>query len=737
MRRRMTAFVLSLTLCLGLLTTGASAAGFTRGKTYTPGQFTDVPDSAWYATSVKDCYELGLMSGSSATTFNPTGMFTVAEAATIAARMHNLYTGGNGVLPASAGAWYQSAVDYCVNNGVFAAGDFNSYTRSATRAEMAQIMAAALPDSAWTARNQVTQLPDVTAVTPGAEAIFKLYNAGVFTGSDEYGKFQPYANITRAEVAAIVARCADESQRKTLNLTPLSQLEAPVIPGGIQDSHKHYPTDGSGAYSDYTIDDNQNETYDYGDVMSNGRLRFKDPATGKFGYLDAAGSVVIPAIYDAAWDFRSGYAKVGVKDPKEGTLYGLINPSGEVTVPLIHHLLYWRDEGWGEAGKGTFIHVGAGRALIVDGKLVTDYQYNSGAPGTFDMRKLSDNAYAVYKEVEETWSASVVNAAGREIIPSVKGALANEFYIAALMGGRVDVYDQASGTLLYTVPGATGAGLKAGSRLIIIKEGNKYALFTGTGRITETVYDDIELVENSQLAYVKYGDNQGVAGLNGEIIPPSSYTHLAIINDGYISMMKDGASYIADSTGVLFPLNAARPSYAIAFADGYFWGGTRGIVFDATGQQLPDVNDHILGKHGVLEYKSKNEATGEKNYYYVVNGHTYGPYTETTCNAGPQATFYVFAVKNENGIWDYINTDGEHGTGYATKEEALGAGDEKFYSIVKNQAGKPYVGLGNKTIGYTPVIEFYKNNLNYDEIKYIGEGYYACRFNTTWYLRHI
>lgn len=117
--KRVLSGVLAAATLAGMLTLPASAAGFSRSKTYTNGQFTDVASNAWYNTSVKDCYELGLMSGSSATTFNPTGMFTLAEVATVAGRMHHIYNGGNGVLPAAkSGAWYQGAVDYCIQNGI-------------------------------------------------------------------------------------------------------------------------------------------------------------------------------------------------------------------------------------------------------------------------------------------------------------------------------------------------------------------------------------------------------------------------------------------------------------------------------------------------------------------------------------------------------------------------------------------------------------------------------------------
>ncbi|MBQ8758751.1 MAG: S-layer homology domain-containing protein, partial [Clostridia bacterium] len=69
----------------GLLCASASAA-FVKTNTYADGQFTDVGNDAWYASEVKNTYELGLMNGISGGLFDPEGNVTVAEAITMASR---------------------------------------------------------------------------------------------------------------------------------------------------------------------------------------------------------------------------------------------------------------------------------------------------------------------------------------------------------------------------------------------------------------------------------------------------------------------------------------------------------------------------------------------------------------------------------------------------------------------------------------------------------------------------
>ncbi len=56
--------------------------------------FTDVPEGAWYYPDVENAYETGLINGKSADTFCPNDDLTYAEAAKLAAAMHQRYTAG-------------------------------------------------------------------------------------------------------------------------------------------------------------------------------------------------------------------------------------------------------------------------------------------------------------------------------------------------------------------------------------------------------------------------------------------------------------------------------------------------------------------------------------------------------------------------------------------------------------------------------------------------------------------
>ena len=90
----------------------------------------------------------------------------------------------------------------------------------ATRGEFAEIFAAALPEEALAARNDVYmgQIPDVPGSRSDAAAIYTLYRAGILTGNDAQGTYAPDSSITRQEMATLAARMALLYLRKSFFL---------------------------------------------------------------------------------------------------------------------------------------------------------------------------------------------------------------------------------------------------------------------------------------------------------------------------------------------------------------------------------------------------------------------------------------------------------------------------------------------------------------------------------------
>ena len=183
--------------------------------------FTDVSPRQWYDLWVDLAYNLELMEGVGGNRFAPDATLTVAEAVKLAAFMESRYTGDDFHLQSNTNpVWYAPSVDYCIASGILAQGQFDSYDRPITRAEMAKLFAATSLAKGMPVLNSLDRvrasLPDVPAGSPSADDIYALYAKGVFTGSDSAMTFRPGDSITRAEVAAIVSRMARTEQRVTL-----------------------------------------------------------------------------------------------------------------------------------------------------------------------------------------------------------------------------------------------------------------------------------------------------------------------------------------------------------------------------------------------------------------------------------------------------------------------------------------------------------------------------------------
>lgn len=190
---------------------GNAIANFSKRNIYSSGLFPDVVAGSWYHDVLKQVWEFGLMVGKG-NGFDPTGNITVAEALVLACRVHNIYHGGDGVFTQQ-DPWYSVYVDYALANGIIKANDFSSYTVPANRAQMAYIFANTLPQTELQALKTVNSLPDVQNDDAYASAIFLLYQAGVLGGKDDAGSFYPNANISRAEVAAIICRMVLPAER--------------------------------------------------------------------------------------------------------------------------------------------------------------------------------------------------------------------------------------------------------------------------------------------------------------------------------------------------------------------------------------------------------------------------------------------------------------------------------------------------------------------------------------------
>ena len=198
-------------------------SNFEQTQAYAEDVFSDVSSSAWYSNNVSSVYEYELMNGVGSNRFNPQGTITIAETFTTASRIHCIYFTGESLYVDSDdvfSVWYEPYLIYSQDSNILAT-TYPDYTAVATRADFAKILAASIDPIDLQPINLVDDgaIPDVDMSSDYADAAYLLYRAGVLTGSDENGTFNPTSTISRAEAAAIITRIVDPSLRKTITLT--------------------------------------------------------------------------------------------------------------------------------------------------------------------------------------------------------------------------------------------------------------------------------------------------------------------------------------------------------------------------------------------------------------------------------------------------------------------------------------------------------------------------------------
>ncbi|GEM_PF-4572195 len=189
--KKILSFLLTLVILVGCVS--AFAVAF---------PFTDVKQKDWFYSYVKAGWEQGLVKGKTETTFDPNGSVSVAEAITFGARIDKILDGEETEFAVTT-PWYSAYVDYAIEQGIITKGQFDSYTRKATRAEFAAILAHATFGSDFEIKADA-MVPDVKLSDKYGNEIYALYSAKIVKGSDAKGTFYPNNTIKRSECVTIL-----------------------------------------------------------------------------------------------------------------------------------------------------------------------------------------------------------------------------------------------------------------------------------------------------------------------------------------------------------------------------------------------------------------------------------------------------------------------------------------------------------------------------------------------------
>ena len=174
----------------------------------------DVSEGDWYYDSVVTMYKLGLTDGY-AGTYMPDKDLTIAEAVTIAARLHSIYYTGSTYDAdnyISGASWYDTYMAYAEDNGIIDDRFHGMEESPALRKYAAYIF------------STVFEMEDINSIYPEnipdlddeySYYIISAYNIGLMTGVDDNLTFEPDGTLRRCEAAAIAVRCALPDMRIT------------------------------------------------------------------------------------------------------------------------------------------------------------------------------------------------------------------------------------------------------------------------------------------------------------------------------------------------------------------------------------------------------------------------------------------------------------------------------------------------------------------------------------------
>ena len=194
--------IISGIVASGALQPGASAS-----------QFADLTAGSWYYGGVRYALENGLMTGTSARTFAPDRPVTRAMLVTILWRLagepYGRVSPFEDVLP---GSWYAQAVSWAYDKGIVTGVTATSFQPGApvTREQLCAILCryAALTGKNTAASASLDAFTDRAQVSAYAEASVRwALQAGLLTGVGD-GRLAPRSGATRAQLAVLLQRFA-------------------------------------------------------------------------------------------------------------------------------------------------------------------------------------------------------------------------------------------------------------------------------------------------------------------------------------------------------------------------------------------------------------------------------------------------------------------------------------------------------------------------------------------------
>ena len=170
--------------------------------------FTDVPAGSYYEDAVIWAVDKGITTGTSATTFNPNGICTRAQAVTFLWRAAGSPAAKSAVMPfadVKAGSYYYDAVLWAVEQGITKGTSDTTFSPNMT-CTRAQIVTFLWRSEKSPAAGRANPFADVKSDAYYADAVLWAVKENITKGTTST-TFSPNADCTRAQIVTFLWRC--------------------------------------------------------------------------------------------------------------------------------------------------------------------------------------------------------------------------------------------------------------------------------------------------------------------------------------------------------------------------------------------------------------------------------------------------------------------------------------------------------------------------------------------------
>ena len=173
--------------------------------------FTDVPAGSYYEDAVIWAVDKGITTGTSATTFNPNGICTRAQAVTFLWRAAGSPAAKSSAMPfadVKAGSYYETAVLWAVENGITKGTSDTMFSPDAT-CTRAQIVTFLWRSQKSPAAGMANPFADVAADTYYIDAVLWAVKHNITVGTT-FSIFSPDEECTRAQIVTFLYRARNK-----------------------------------------------------------------------------------------------------------------------------------------------------------------------------------------------------------------------------------------------------------------------------------------------------------------------------------------------------------------------------------------------------------------------------------------------------------------------------------------------------------------------------------------------